>query len=147
VRTAIYPGTFDPVHNGHLDIIERAAKLFDELIVVAVSYSGKQPLFSSEERIELLQSVCGHIPNVQVTEYSGLLVDHVQSTGAIAIVRGIRSASDFEREQQLAIMNRNLLAQVETTLLMASPENIHLSSSLIKEVQSLGGDIKSFVLW
>ena len=144
-RIAICPGTFDPVHNGHVDIIERAARLFDKLIVVAASYEGKRTLFSLEERAELLRSVCGHLDNVEVDSHSGLLVDYVRDAGAVAIVKGLRTADDFQSEQQMAMMNRHLLPEADTLLLMTSPEAMYISSTLIREVQALGGDVSGLV--
>ncbi len=144
-RIAIYPGTFDPVHNGHLDIIERAARLFDKLIVAAGSYDGKRTLFSLEERAELLRAVCGHLDNVEVDSFSGLLTDYVRGAGAVVIVKGLRTADDFQSEQQMAMMNRHLLPEADTLLLMTSPEAMYISSTLIKEVQALGGDVGGLV--
>lgn len=144
-RIAICPGTFDPVHNGHLDIIERAARLFDRLIVVAASYGGKRTLFPLEKRVELLRSVCGHLDNVEVDSFSTLLVDFARDAGAVAIVKGLRTADDFQSEQQMAMMNRHLLPEVDTLLLMTSPEVMYVSSTLIREVQALGGDVSGLV--
>jgi len=144
-RVAVCPGTFDPVHNGHLDIIERAARLFDRLIVVASADSGKRTLFSLQERAELLAAACAHLPNVQVDTFGGLLTDYVRSVGACAIVKGLRTADDFQAEQQMAMMNRTLLPEADTLLLMTLPEAVYISSTLIKEVQGLGGDVSRFV--
>ncbi len=133
------------MHNGHLDIIERAAKLFDRQIVVAASNDGKRTLFSLEERAELLRTVCGHLDNVEIDVSSGLLVDYARDAGAVAIVKGLRTADDFQSEQQMAMMNRHLLPEADTLLLMTSPEAMYISSTLIKEVQALDGDISGLV--
>jgi len=133
------------VHNGHLDIIERAARLFDRVIVVASADSGKRTLFSVQERAALLRASCAHLPNVEVDTFGGLLTDYVRAVGASAIVKGMRTADDFQTEQQMAMMNRALLPEAETILLMTSPEAVYISSTLIKEVQALGGDVSRFV--
>ncbi len=144
-RIAICPGTFDPVHNGHLDIIGRAAQLFDRVIVVAADYSGKQTLFDLAEREQLLREVCAHLANVEVESFGGLLTDFARSRGAVAMVKGLRTADDLQHEQQMAMMNRQLLPEIDTVLLMTSPGALYLSSTLIKEVHALGGDVSRFV--
>jgi len=144
-RLAICPGTFDPIHNGHLDIIERAARVFGRVLVLVARNPQKHTLFSAEERAELVRASCGHLSNVTVEIFSGLLTDCARERGAAVIVKGMRTADDFQVEQQMAMMNRALLPEVETMLLMTSPEAIYLSSTLIKEVHSFGGDVSRFV--
>jgi len=143
--TAVYAGTFDPVTNGHLDIVQRAAALFDE-IVVAVNDTGlgKSPLFSIEERVEMVKQATRGLPNVRTTVLKGLLVDCARECGAKVIVKGLRAVSDFETELQMALMNRNL-SSLETTFLMTSLEHLYLSSSVVKEIAQLGGKVDSFV--
>ena len=145
MRRAIYPGSFDPVTNGHLDVIERARKLFDE-VVVAVAYNDqKQPMFTLEERMELLRATVGEADHVQVASFDGLLVDFAKKQNATAVIRGLRAISDFEFEFQMALMNRKLEAAVETIFLMPKEEYTYLSSRIVKEIARLGGDISSFV--
>jgi pantetheine-phosphate adenylyltransferase len=145
MRRAIYPGSFDPVTNGHLDVIERARKLFDEVIVAVAHNDQKQPLFSLEERLELLRTTIGEADHVQVAPLDGLLVDFAVQQNAIAVVRGLRAVSDFEFEFQMALMNRKLEARVETIFLMPKEEYTYLSSRIVKEIARLGGDIGAFV--
>ena len=145
MRRAIYPGSFDPVTNGHLDVIERARKLFDEVIVAVAHNDEKQPLFSLEERLDLLQETAGRIANVRIAEFGGLLVDFAKAQNAGAVIRGLRAVSDFEFEFQMALMNRKLDAAVETIFLMPKEEYTYLSSRIVKEIARLGGDISSFV--
>lgn len=143
-RRAIYPGTFDPITNGHLDIIERSAKLFDEVIVAVLVNLDKNPLFSTEERVDMIRAVVPW-PNVKVGTFEGLLVHYAVDQGAQAIVRGIRAVSDYEYELQMALMNRRLEPSVETVFLMAGEAYSYLSSRLIKEVFKLGGPITGLV--
>jgi pantetheine-phosphate adenylyltransferase len=144
-RRAIYPGSFDPVTNGHLDVIERARKLFDE-VVVAVAYNDqKNPLFSLEERLDLLRSTIGESKNVEVAPLDGLLVNFAIARKATAVIRGLRAISDFEFEFQMALMNRKLEATVETIFLMPKEEYTYLSSRIVKEIARLGGDVTGFV--
>lgn len=146
MRRAIYPGSFDPLTNGHLDIIARACQLFDEVIVALLVNPGKQPLFSLEERIEILNAVLKpRFPQVSVETFSGLLVDYARASQAHAIIRGVRSNKDYEYELPMILMNRRLNPQVETVLLVASEDNSYISSSLIKEVFSLGGSVDGLV--
>ena len=147
MRRAIYPGSFDPVTNGHLDVIERAAKLFDEVIVAVAVNSQKQPLFSLEERLALLRDTTAsqYSGRVRLVRLDGLLVEYARQAGAAAIIRGLRAVSDFEFEFQMALMNRKLESNVETMFLMPKEEYTYLSSRLIKEIARLGGDITSFV--
>src|SRR5581483_1484950 len=145
MRRAIYPGSFDPVTNGHLDIIERARKLFDEVIVAVAHNDARAPLFTLEERLDLLRSTMGKIDNVRVDHFSGLLVEFARTNDAIAVIRGLRAISDFEFEFQMALMNRKLEAQVETIFLMPKEEYTYLSSRIVKEIARLGGDVSKFV--
>jgi len=145
MRRAIYPGSFDPVTNGHLDVIERARKLFDEVIVAVAHNDEKQPLFSLKERLDLLRETAGKIDNVRIAKFKGLLVDFAQAQKAGAVIRGLRAVSDFEFEFQMALMNRKLEAAVETIFLMPKEEYTYLSSRLVKEIARLGGDVSKFV--
>jgi pantetheine-phosphate adenylyltransferase len=145
-RSAIYPGSFDPPTNGHLDIIARACHLFDEVIVAILINPGKQPMFSVEERLELLREILKpRSQQVKIETFEGLLVDFADKRQAQAIIRGVRSMKDYEYELPMILMNRRLNPQIETVLLIASEENSYLSSSLIKEVFSLGGSIEGLV--
>jgi pantetheine-phosphate adenylyltransferase len=144
-RRAIYPGSFDPVTNGHLDVIERARKLFDEVIVAVAHNDQKQPFFSLEERLELLQKAIGDRDHVKVEPLDGLLVDFAIAKESTAVIRGLRAISDFEFEFQMALMNRKLEATVETIFLMPKEEYTYLSSRIVKEIARLGGDISQFV--
>jgi pantetheine-phosphate adenylyltransferase len=145
MRRAIYPGSFDPVTNGHLDVIERARKLFDEVIVAVAHNDAKLAFFSLEQRLDLLQKTVGQIDNVRVAHFEGLLVDFAKKEGAGAVIRGLRAISDFEFEFQMALMNRKLQASVETIFLMPKEEYTYLSSRIVKEIARLGGDITKFV--
>lgn len=145
-RRAIYPGTFDPLTNGHLDIISRACNLFDEVIVALLVNPGKNPMFTVPERVEILNEVLTpQFPNVSVETFEGLLVDYCRQRQASAIIRGVRSIKDYEYELPMVLMNRRLNPDVETVLLVASEENSYVSSSLIKEVFTLGGSIDGLV--
>jgi pantetheine-phosphate adenylyltransferase len=144
--TAIYPGSFDPVTLGHQDLITRAAHIFPELTVaVAKDTTGKRTLFSTEERVAMLESVLGHLPTVKVEPFEGLLVDYARSRNCGVLVRGVRAFSDFEYEFQMALMNRKMMSEVETLFLMPKEEFSYVSSSLVREVGALGGDITPFV--
>jgi pantetheine-phosphate adenylyltransferase len=145
MRRAIYPGSFDPVTNGHLDVIERARKLFDEVIVAVAHNDQKQPLFTLEERLELLRTTIGETDHVQIAPLEGLLVNFAVEQKATAVIRGLRAVSDFEFEFQMALMNRKLEASVETIFLMPKEEYTYLSSRIVKEIARLGGDIAKFV--
>ena len=144
-RTAVYPGSFDPVTYGHLDILDRAIPIFDRVIVGVLSNPAKEPLFTVEERIQLLRECVEGKPSVEVTAFDGLTVDFAKSAGAIAIVRGLRVLSDFESEFQMALMNRRLNPDVNTVFLMTSFSNVFVSSSIIKEVCRLGGNVDEAV--
>ncbi len=144
-RTALYAGSFDPLTNGHLDVIRRAARLFDWLIVAIGANQHKQPIFSLEDRTRHLQGACRELTNVRVASFSGLLTRAVRDFEATAVVRGLRAVSDFEWELQMALMNRELESSCETVFLMPSPEYSFISSTLIREICQLGGDISAFV--
>ncbi len=144
-RLAIYPGTFDPPTLGHLDVVERAARLFDELIIAVGVNSTKRPLLSVEERIEGLEASTKQLPNVRVDKFGGLLVDYAVEKNAMSIVRGLRATADFEYEFQMAMVNRRLSDQVDTVFLMTKWEHSYLSSSIVREVATLGGDYSGMV--
>ena len=145
MRRAIYPGSFDPITNGHLDVLQRAAGIFDELLVAVAKDNAKQSTFSVEERVEMIQAATEHLHNVQVLPFEGLLVDFARQHKAIALVRGLRAVSDFEFEFQLALMNRKLEPNLETLFLMPREELTYISSRLVKEIARLGGNVNQFV--
>jgi pantetheine-phosphate adenylyltransferase len=142
---AIYPGSFDPITNGHLDLIARGSKLFDRLIVAVLLNRSKHPLFDAEERKEMLREVTGEFPNVEIDSFDGLLVDYAKKRQANAILRGIRAISDYEHELQMALMNRRLRPETETIFLMAGEAYSFLSSRMVKEVISLNGNVSGLV--
>ncbi len=144
-RVAIYPGSFDPLTNGHLNLIARGSRLFDYLIVAVLTNTDKQPLFSVEERLAMMTGVFSRFPNVEVDSFEGLLVDYAARRDAGVILRGIRAISDYESELQMAHINRRLRPETETVFLMASEEFSFISSRMIKEIIKLGGDVKQFV--
>lgn len=145
VMKAVCPGSFDPVTSGHIDVIERAARVFGEVVVAVAPNSTKRPLFSTEERIEMLVEATGHVPNVTVDSFTGLLVGYARSQGAGVIVKGLRAVSDFEFELQMALMNRNQAPDVETVFMMTGADYSYLSSSIVKEIAFLGGSVKGLV--
>jgi len=145
MRRAIYPGSFDPITNGHLDVIERARKLFDEVVVAVAHNDEKQPLFSLKDRLDLLRETAGKIDNVRIAEFEGLLVEFARNEEAGIVIRGLRAISDFEFEFQMALMNRKLDSTVETIFLMPKEEYTYLSSRIVKEIARLGGDVSGFV--
>jgi len=145
VSIAIYPGTFDPVTSGHLDILERAVGLFDQVIIAVAKESTKQPLFTVEERVDLLTKVTTSLPNVSVDTFEGLTISYAKQVGAVAVIRGLRAMSDFEFEFQLALMNKKLDPSIETVFLMTKSEFSFISSSAIKWVVSLGGSVNGLV--
>ncbi|MCW2278407.1 pantetheine-phosphate adenylyltransferase [Heliophilum fasciatum] len=142
---AIYPGSFDPITNGHIDVIQRAANIFSQVIVAIVKNPSKTPLFSMDERMEMIDDVCALWPNVQVQCFSGLLVDFVRAQKASAIIRGLRAVSDFENEFQMSMMNKRLYSEADTVFLAAQSDYAFLSSSMVKEVASLGGDVRDYL--
>ena len=145
MKRLMYPGSFDPVTNGHLDVIRRASRIADEVLVAVARNSEKSPLFTTDERIGLIRTVTESIPNVRVVTFTGLLADAVSSFEVSAVIRGLRAVSDFEYEFQMALMNRELSAQCETLFMMPSPEYSYVSSRLIKEIAQCRGDISMFV--
>ena len=145
MKTAIYPGSFVPVTLGLYDIIERSSKIFDKLIVGVLNNSAKSPLFSVEERVNMLKDVTSHFPNVEVQSFAGLLIDFVRNNDANVIVRGLRAITDFEYELQLAQMNRVIAPEIDTLFLTTNLKYAYLSSSMAKEVAMYGGDISSFL--
>lgn len=146
MRIAVCPGSFDPVTLGHLDIINRASRLFDKVIVLVSVNRGKaMASFTPQERMDMIKAVTSHLDNVEVDSYDGLLANYLKSTGAIAIVKGLRAVSDFEYEFQMALANKKLYNEAETVFLTTNSENMYLSSSVVKEIASLGGDISSLV--
>lgn len=145
VKIAVYPGSFDPLTNGHLDIISRASKLFDYLIVGVLNNSAKNPIFTKEERVEMIRKCTGEFDNIEVKMFNGLLVDFVQENNAVAIVKGLRAVSDYEYELQMAALNKHIDSEVETIFMMADVQHSFLSSSIVKELARNGGNIKGLV--
>jgi pantetheine-phosphate adenylyltransferase len=145
MRTVIYPGSFDPLTNGHLDVLQRATKLFDRVVIAIARNDGKQPLFTLEERLVLVRESVRGLPNVEADTFDGLLVDYVQRRSAQAVLRGLRAVSDFEFEFQLALMNRKLNDNFETIFMMPKDTYTFLSSRIVKEIARLGGDVSAFV--
>ena len=142
--TALCPGTFDPVTNGHIDVVERAARLFDQVVVAVIDNPNKEPMFTAEERVGMLKEALGGLSNVEVASFGGLLVDYARQRGIGIIVKGLRAVSDFDYELQMAQMNRHL-SGVETCFVPTNPQWSYLSSSLVKEVAQLGGDVSALV--
>lgn len=145
MRTFVYPGSFDPVTNGHMDIIDRASVMCDKLIVAVLTNSSKAPVFTMEERKRLLQLSLGDRKNVEIISFSGLLVDFVKRMGACAIIKGLRAISDFEYEMQMAFLNRNMEPEIDTLFMMTSIQNSFLSSSVVRELARVGGRIEDLV--
>ena len=142
---AIFPGSFDPLTNGHLDLLERASRLFGRLVVAVLTNSQKNALFPVPERLEMIRGATGHLPNIEVDTFSGLLVEFARQRGAHVIVRGIRAISDYEVELQMALLNRRMHPELETVFLMAREENSFISSRMVKEIFQLGGNVESLV--
>jgi len=145
VITALYPGSFDPLTNGHLDIVDRTAQIFDRVVIAVLENPSKQPLFTTAERVAMIRESLGERPRVEVSTFSGLTIDFARQAGARVIVRGLRAVSDFESEFQMALMNRRLEPDVTTVFIPTSLRHLFLSSSLIKELAEFGGDISEFV--
>ena len=145
MKTAVYPGSFDPCTNGHLDIIHRSAKLFDKVIVAVLTNSSKTPLFSVEERIRLLEKATADCENVEICSFSGLLVDFMKKTGSNVVIKGIRAVSDFEYEFQMALLNKTLDSECETMFMMTDSKYSYISSSMVKELASYKGDLAGLV--
>lgn len=143
--TVLYPGTFDPITNGHADLVHRAARLFDRVIVAVAANPSKRPAFSLEERVELARTVLAGLSNVEVCGFDNLLADFVKQKGANVILRGLRAVSDFEHEFQLASMNRHLAPEVETVFMTPAEQYTYISSSLVREIAALGGDVSGLV--
>jgi pantetheine-phosphate adenylyltransferase len=144
-RLAIYPGSFDPITNGHVDVIHRASRLFDRVVVAVLVNAEKQPLFSTDERVEMIRTALGDDTAIEVETFDGLLVEYAERRGAVAVIRGLRAIADFEYELQMALMNRRLNERVETVFLMPSEAFIYTSSRLVKEVFMLGGSVHGLV--
>jgi pantetheine-phosphate adenylyltransferase len=144
-QLAIYPGSFDPITNGHLDLIRRASKILDHVVVATLRHDTKDPLFTTEERMEMITQATADLPNVSVDNFDGLLVDYAREHGARLILRGIRAVSDYEYELQMALMNRQLSTELETLFIPASEQYSYLSSRIVKEVSRLGGDVSALV--
>ncbi|RKD27825.1 Phosphopantetheine adenylyltransferase [Caminicella sporogenes DSM 14501] len=145
MKIAVYPGSFDPITNGHLDIIKRSAKIFDKLVVAVLNNPNKKPIFNLDERVEMIKEATKDLNNVKIDYFSGLLIDYMNNINANIIVKGLRAISDFEYEFQMALMNRKLNENIETIFMMTNSEYSYLSSSLIKEVYKFGGSIEGLV--
>ena len=145
MRIAVYPGSFDPITNGHLDIIERASRVYDKLVVGVLSNASKTPLFSSEKRVEMIRLVTKHLDNVEVDTFTGLLVDFAASKNATVIVKGLRTVADFEYEFQMALLNKALNPEYETMFMMTNTKYSYISSSMVKELAGFHGDLTGLV--
>ncbi|MCI8520100.1 MAG: pantetheine-phosphate adenylyltransferase [Clostridia bacterium] len=145
MRIAVYPGSFDPITNGHLDIIERASRLYDRLVVGVLSNGNKNPLFSAEERVEMIRRVTVHLNNVEVDTFTGLLVDFAKSKNATVIVKGLRTVADFEYEFQMALLNKALNPEYETMFMMTNTKYSYISSSMVKELAGFRGNLTGLV--
>ncbi len=145
MKTAVYPGSFDPVTNGHLDIIERASKIYDKVVVGVLTNGAKTPLFAAEERVELLKAVTSDFPNVHIDSFSGLLVDFAREQKACVIIKGLRTVNDFEYELQMALLNKALDPNIETMFMMTNTKYSYISSSMVKELAAFKGNLDGFV--
>jgi len=145
LRLAVYPGSFDPITKGHIDILERSSRLFDRIVVAVIHNVNKKELFTLEERKEMIREATQHLPNVEVDCFSGLLVDYIVQKGACAIVRGLRTVSDFEYELHMAMMNHHMLPEVDTIFIMSTSKYFYISSSMVKEAALLGGPVGDLV--
>ena len=145
MRTVLYPGSFDPVTNGHIDVTRRAARIFDRVVIAVAVNAEKSPLFTTEERMELIRAACSDIPNIEVVHFGGLLAHSLERFNASAVIRGLRAVSDFEYEFQMALTNKKLNPDIETLFLTTRAENMYLSSSMVRQIASMGGDISEFV--
>lgn len=145
MKLAVYPGSFDPVTNGHIDVIERALKIFDKVIVAVGDNPGKKPLFSSKERVEMLRESTKHLKNLEIDNFSGLLLDYAKSKNSKIIIRGLRAVSDFEFEFQRALLNRVVDSGIETVFIMTKEDYVYLNSSIIKEIAMFNGKVKGLV--
>lgn len=145
MKVCVYPGSFDPITNGHLDIIDRASKVFDRLIVAVVVNPNKNPVFTLEERVQLIKDSIGDVSNIEVDSFSGLLIDYMNKKNSRIIIKGLRVVTDFEYEFQMALLNKNLNPDIETVFMMTNSKYSYLSSSMIKEIASLGANIDEFV--
>ena len=145
LKIAVYPGSFDPITCGHLDIIKRSCKLFDKVIVAVLNNSSKSPLFTVDERVELINKCIGNLPNCEVQSFSGLLVDFVKESGAHTVIRGLRAISDFEYEFQMALLNKKLSPDVETVFMVTNLNCLYISSSVVKEICRFGGDAEGMI--
>lgn len=145
MKLAVYPGSFDPVTNGHIDVIERALKIFDKVIVAVGDNPGKKPLFSSKERVEMLQESTNHLKNIEIDNFSGLLLDYAKSKNSKLIIRGLRAVSDFEFEFQRALLNRVVDSGIETVFIMTKEDYVYLNSSIIKEIAMFNGKVSGLV--
>jgi pantetheine-phosphate adenylyltransferase len=144
-RIAVYPGTFDPVTNGHVDLVQRSLRIFDEVVVAIAANPKKTPLFSLDERVSMFKEATGQFKNLLIEGFDGLLVDYIRKKSAVATIRGLRAVSDFEYEMQMALMNRRLDSMIETVFMMPSEEYSFITSTIVKEVASYGGDVSSLV--
>lgn len=145
MKIAIYPGTFDPITNGHIDVLEKASKVFDEVILAVAAYTGKNPIFNLTERLDLCRRSLTHLPKVQVMEFDGLVVDFARKVGAIVMIRGLRAVSDFEYELSLALMNKKLCEELDTVFFVPHNRYLYVSSTMVRQIVELGGNMKDMI--